>query len=104
MRIKKDDMVTVIAGADKGKKGRVVEAYPKESALIVEKVALVKRHQRPTQQNQQGGIIEKEAKIHVSNVQVICGKCDKPVRVGMKTLEDGKKARVCRSCGEMLDA
>ncbi|MBF0170132.1 MAG: 50S ribosomal protein L24 [Nitrospinae bacterium] len=104
MRLKKDDMVAVIAGADKGKKGRVLEAHPKKGKVLVEKVAVVKRHQKPTQQNQAGGIIEKESLIDASNVQVICAKCDKPVRIGIKALEDGKKVRVCRACGEMLDA
>ncbi len=104
MRIKKDDFVVVVSGAEKGKKGRVVEAIPSENRVIVEKVNIVKRHQRPTQQQRQGGIIEREAKISASNVQVFCSKCDKPVRIGIKKLEDGKKTRICRKCGEMLDA
>ncbi|VAX17662.1 LSU ribosomal protein L24p (L26e) [hydrothermal vent metagenome] len=103
MRIKKDDVVVVVAGAEKGKKGRVLEAVPSENRLIVEKVNIVKRHQRPTQQQRQGGIIEREAKINASNVQIYCSKCDKPVRIGIKRLDDGKKARICRKCGEMLD-
>ncbi len=103
MRIRKDDVVVVIAGADKGKKGRVIGSIPAVRKVIVEGVKLVKRHQKPTQQQRQGGIIEKEAAIDVSNVQIICSKCDKPVRIGGKKLEDGKKVRICRSCGEMLD-
>jgi len=101
--IKKDDIVTVTAGSDKGAKGRVIEAIPSENRVIVEKVNVVKRHQRPTQTQRQGGIIEREAKISASNVQIFCSKCDKPVRIGHKKLEDGKKARVCAKCGEMLD-
>jgi len=103
MKIKKDDMVQVIAGADKGKKGRVIEALPIVDRVIVEGVKVVKRHQKPTQAQRQGGIMEKEASIDVSNVAIICSKCDKPVRVGHKGLDDGKKVRICRSCGEMLD-
>lgn len=103
MKIKKNDIVVVISGADKGKKGRVIEAIPSENRVIVEKVNVVKRHQRPTQTQRQGGIIEREAKIDASNVQVFCSKCGKAVRVAHKRLEDGKKVRICRKCGEMLD-
>ncbi|VAX23097.1 LSU ribosomal protein L24p (L26e) [hydrothermal vent metagenome] len=103
MKIKKDDVVVVIAGADKGKKGRVIEAIPGEGRVIVEKVNIVKRHQRPTPQQRQGGIIEREAKFAASNVAIFCSKCDKAVRIGAKILEDGTKVRVCRKCGEMLD-
>ncbi|MDH5510110.1 MAG: 50S ribosomal protein L24 [Nitrospinota bacterium] len=101
--VKKNDVVVVIAGADKGKKGKVLEVIPSEGRVIVEKVNIVKRHQRPTQQQRQGGIIEREAKIDASNVQLFCSKCDKPVRFGHQRLEDGKKVRVCRKCGEMMD-
>jgi large subunit ribosomal protein L24 len=103
MPLKKDDVVVVITGADKGKRGRIIEAFPDEGRVRVEKVNLVKKHQKPTQRQRQGGIIEMEAKIQVSNVQIYCSKCDKPVRVGHKKLEDGKKVRICRKCGEMLD-
>ncbi|MDH5476811.1 MAG: 50S ribosomal protein L24 [Nitrospinota bacterium] len=103
MNVKKNDVVVVISGADKGKKGKVLEAIPSEGRVIVEKVNIVKRHQRPTQQQRQGGIIEKEAKIDASNVQPFCTKCEKPVRIGHKKLEDGKKVRICRKCGEMMD-
>lgn len=103
MSVRKDDVVVVTAGADKGKRGRVIESFPEEGRIRVEKVNMVKKHQKPTQRQRQGGIIEKEAKIQVSNVQIYCSKCDKPVRVAHKKLEDGKKVRVCRKCGEMLD-
>ena len=103
MPIRKDDVVVVTTGADKGKRGRVIEAFPDEGRIRVEKVNMVKKHQKPTQRQRQGGIIEKEAKIQVSNVQIYCSKCDKPVRVAHKKLEDGKKVRICRKCGEMLD-
>ncbi len=104
MKIKKDDLVVVTAGADKGKKGRVLESIPSTGKVRVEGVRVVKRHQRPTAQQRQGGIIEKEDPIDVSNVQIFCMKCDKPVRVAGKRLEDGKNARVCRKCGEMFDS
>ena len=103
MSLKKNDVVMVISGADKGKKGKVLEVIRSEGRVIVEKVNVVKRHQRPTHQQKQGGIIEREAKIDASNVQMFCAKCDKPVRIGRKKLEDGKKVRVCRKCGEMMD-
>lgn len=103
LTIKKDDVVVVISGADKGKKGRVIEAIPAEGRVVVEKVNVIKRHQRPDPRNRQGGIIEREHKIDASNVQIFCPKCDKPVRIGHKRLEDGKKVRICRKCGEMFD-
>jgi len=103
MKIKKDDVVVVISGAERGKKGRVIEAIPSENRVLVEKVNIVKKHQRPTQQQRQGGIIEREAKIDVSNVQIYCSKCARPARVGHKLLENGKKVRICRRCGEMFD-
>ncbi|MBI4665571.1 MAG: 50S ribosomal protein L24 [Nitrospinae bacterium] len=103
MRLKKDDVVMVIAGKEKGKKGRILESFPEEGRVIVEKLNVVKRHQKPTQRQRQGGIIEKEAKMQASNVQIFCAKCQKPVRIGHKILDNGKKVRVCRKCGEMLD-
>jgi len=103
LKVKKDDVVVVIAGAEKGKRGKIIEAFPTENRVMVEKVNVVKRHQRPTQKQRQGGIIEREAKINASNVQIYCSKCDGPVRIGSKRLETGKRARVCKKCGEMLD-
>ena len=103
MKIKKDDMVEVTAGKDKGRRGKVLSVYPKTGALLVEKVNIVKRHQKPNPQLRQGGIIEKEKSIPVGNVKVVCPKCDKAVRVGKKILEDGKRVRFCRGCGEVLD-
>lgn len=103
MLIKKDDIVVVTSGADKGKKGRVIEAIPSENRVIVEKVKIIKKHQKPNMKQRQGGIIEREAKIDVSNVKIFCSKCGKPTRIAQKKLEDGKKVRVCRKCDEMLD-
>ncbi|MFW2331077.1 MAG: 50S ribosomal protein L24 [Nitrospinota bacterium] len=102
MKIRRDDMVKVIYGASKGKTGRVLESMPKEGMIIVEKVNVVKRHQRPTQDNRQGGIIEKEAKIDVSKVMLICPQCDKPTRVQYKRLEDSSKVRICAKCSEVV--
>lgn len=102
MKIIKNDTVLVVSGNYKGKKGKVLKVFPKENRVIVEGVNFIKRHTRPTQKNQQGGIIEKEAPIHISNLMVICPKCDTPTRLGRKVLDDGKRIRTCRRCGEML--
>ncbi|MBI3581461.1 MAG: 50S ribosomal protein L24 [Nitrospinae bacterium] len=101
--VRRDDFVEVRSGKDRGRRGKVLSVLPKESSVIVEKVNMVKRHQRPSQKVRQGGIIEKENKIRVSNVMVVCQKCDKPVRIGGKRLENGKNVRICRKCGEVLD-
>ena len=102
MRVKTGDMVVVIAGKELGKQGKVLRVFPRRQRLAVEKINMIKRHTRPSQQNQQGGIIEKEGTLHVSNVMLLCNKCDKGVRVGSKVLDDGSKVRVCRSCGEQI--
>ena len=101
--IKKDDKVKVIVGKDKGKIGKVLKVDRKKGGILVEKINIVKRHSKPTQQNRQGGIVEKEMPIQWSNVMVMCGKCVKPARVKMQRLEDGKKIRACVKCGETLD-
>jgi large subunit ribosomal protein L24 len=103
MRIRKNDQVTVIRGKDRGKTGKVRFAYPKKQRIMVEGVNMIKRHARPTGQARQAGIIEREALLHVSNVMLICEKCNKPARIGYRTLDDGKKVRVCRSCHEVID-
>jgi len=101
--IKKDDFVKVIAGKDRGKQGKVLRVFPTEGRLTVEHLNMVKRHTRSTRQMQQGGIIEQEGRLHISNVMLICNKCARGVRVGHRILEDEKKVRVCRRCGEILD-
>lgn len=101
--IKKDDFVKVIAGKDRGKQGKVLRVFPTEGRLTVERVNMIKRHTRPTRQMQQGGIIEREGKLHISNVMLICSKCERGVRVGHRLLEDKKKVRICRRCNEILD-
>jgi large subunit ribosomal protein L24 len=104
LHVRKDDFVEVIAGKDKAKRGKVLRVYPEEGRILVEKVNMIKRHMRPSRLTQQGGIIEREGKIHVSNVMLVCTRCDRPVRVGRKVLENGKKVRVCRRCGEIVGA
>lgn len=103
VHVKKGDLVQVITGKDAGKKGKVIEVIPKKNRVVVEKVNVVKRHTRPTQKLPQGGILEKEAAIDASNVMIFCSKCDRPVRIAHKFLENGDKVRICRKCGEALD-
>jgi large subunit ribosomal protein L24 len=101
--VKKDDKVKVIAGKDKGKIGKVLKVNRKTSRVLVEKINIVKRHSKPSAQNKQGGIVEKEMPIQWSNLMVMCNKCVTPARVKMQRLEDVKKVRVCAKCGEALD-
>ncbi len=101
-KIKKNDLVMVVAGKDKGRRGKVIRVLPSRSRVVVEKVNVVKRHQRATQ-NVKGGILEKEAPIHISNVMLICPECGEPTRVGYKLLQDGRKVRSCKKCGEITD-
>ena len=103
VKIRKGDTVEVIAGDDKGKTGRVLSIDEVKQRVIVEKVNFVKRHTKARRQGQQGGIIEKEAPLHLSNVQPLCPRCDKPARVGSRRLEDGGAVRICRRCGEQID-
>ena len=103
MHVAKDDTVVVLAGKNRGKMGRVLKVLPDKDMVIVEHVNMVKRHQRPTQKLRQGGIIEREAPLHISNLMLVCGKCDKATRVGMRVLADKRRARVCRRCGEIVD-
>ncbi|EFM11479.1 ribosomal protein L24 [Paenibacillus curdlanolyticus YK9] len=103
LHVKKDDNVIVISGKDKGKKGRVIAAYPRENRVLVEGVNIVKKHARPSQANPQGGIIEQEAAIHVSNVMHIDPKSGKVTRIGYKVLDNGKKVRIAKKSGEVID-
>ena len=103
MKIKKDDTVLVIAGKDKGKKGKVRFAYPEKDKIMIEGVNMIKKHAKAKPQVKQAGIIEREAPIAVSDVMLVCAKCNKPVRIGFKILQDGRKARVCRACGEVVE-
>jgi len=102
-KIRKDDQVMVMSGRDRGKTGKVTQVRSSTDRALVEKLNMVKRHQGPTQKMPQGGIVEKEAPIHISNLMVLCAKCKGPVRVGRKALEGGKAVRYCKKCGEVLD-
>ncbi len=103
LKIKKDDMVMVIAGSEKGNKGKVLKALPTEGKVVVEKLHRFKKHQKPTKADPKGGIVEKERAVDISNVMVICSSCNATTKVQYKTLEDGTKVRVCRKCNEVLD-
>jgi large subunit ribosomal protein L24 len=101
--LKRNDRVMVIAGKDKGKTGKITRILSAKNRALVEGVQMVKRHTKPGPTHS-GGIIEKEASIHVSNLMLICPKCTDPVRISRKTLEDGTRVRVCKKCGEALMA
>jgi len=102
LHVKKGDTVMVTAGKDKNKSGKILQILPKKDGVLVEGLNVVKRHTR-AKGNEPGGILEKEAPVHISNVMLYCGKCRKPVRTKTNVLEDGKKARVCVKCGEAFD-
>jgi large subunit ribosomal protein L24 len=103
-KIRKGDTVAVLTGRDKGKRGEVLSVNPEEGRALVRGIQMVKRHQKPTGMNQPGGIIEKEAPIQLSNLALVDPKSGKPTRVGFTVLADGKKVRVARPSGEVLDA
>jgi large subunit ribosomal protein L24 len=102
-KIRKEDQVMITAGKEKGKTGRVLNVNTARGTVMVEKLNLVKRHQKPNAQHRHGGIIEKEAALNISNVMIICSKCKGPVRVGRKELETGTRVRFCKKCGEVID-
>jgi large subunit ribosomal protein L24 len=101
--IKKNDTVMVIAGKEKGKTGKVLRIFPKKDRAVVEKVNFIKRHMRPGAHSRQGGIVEKENPINISNLMVVCGKCTDPTRVGRRVLEDGSRVRYCKKCDEIIE-
>ena len=101
--IKKDDKVRIIAGKEKGKIGKVLRVLHEKERVIVENVNFVKRHTRPGGKTPRGGILEKEASIHWSNVMLMCDKCINPIRIKRQRLEDGSKVRMCGKCGEIID-
>jgi large subunit ribosomal protein L24 len=101
--VRKGDTVVVVAGKERGKKGKVLRVIPEKARVVVERINMIKKHQRPTQKVRQGGIIEREGSIHLSNVMLVDPGSDKPTRVGMRALSDGKKVRVAKRSGEMLD-
>ena len=102
--IRRNDNVVVITGKDRGKRGRVLKVVPGTNRLIVEGVNFIKRHTKPNPQRQiKGGVVEREATLHASNVQLVCPECGKPTRLGRKILGDGRKVRVCRKCEGVVD-
>ncbi|MGA1796032.1 MAG: 50S ribosomal protein L24 [bacterium] len=101
-KIRKDDTVYVITGKDKGKTGKVLRVLPKKGRAVVENINFIYKHMRPSQQLQQGGIIKREGPIEITNLMPVCNKCSKPTRVGFTVLEDGRKVRVCKKCGEVM--
>lgn len=103
VRIKKGDQVMVITGKEAGKSGRALSVASKDHSVLVEKLNIIKRHTKPSQRYKQGGIIERENPIDISNVMVICGGCSKPARLGIKTIDTGKRLRYCKKCGEIID-
>jgi large subunit ribosomal protein L24 len=103
-RLRKNDMVEVLAGRDAGKRGKILKVLPAKGRVIVQGVAFVKKHTRPNpQRNVKGGIAERESSIHASNVMILCGECGKRTRIGKKVLADGRRVRVCRRCEGVLD-
>jgi len=100
VHIKKNDLVMVVSGKEKGKSGRILRVMPEKEKVLIEKINFVKRHARPHGKQRQGGILEKEAPLHV---MILCEKCNKPVRIGRRIVEGSTKARYCRKCGEILD-
>jgi large subunit ribosomal protein L24 len=103
VEIRKNDSVMVIAGKERGKTGKILRVLPEKNAVIIERLNIVKKHSKPRGPQQPGGIVEKEATIHSSNVMIMCDKCNAPVRIGHKILADGKKIRICRRCNEALE-
>jgi large subunit ribosomal protein L24 len=101
-RLKKGDVVKVLAGKDKGKTGKILKTIPEKSRIVVEKVNIIKRHKKPDQKSR-GGVVEKEAPLHVAKVALFCNKCNAGVRVRNKVLEDGKKVRICSKCNEVIN-
>ncbi|HOM99658.1 MAG TPA: 50S ribosomal protein L24 [Acidobacteriota bacterium] len=104
LHVKKNDQVRDLAGKDRGRTGRVLRVFPGKSRAVVENVNTIRRHTRPNpQRNIQGGIVEREAPIHLSNLQVVCPECGRPSRVGYQNLADGRKVRICKRCGGTVD-
>jgi len=103
MHVKRGDTVQVLSGKDKGRQGKVITAFPKSGKVIVEGVAVAKRHQKARMQGQESGIINMETPIYASKVMRVCESCNKPARTGVKILDDGSKVRYCKKCGEVFN-
>ncbi len=102
LRVKRDDTVQILAGRERGKRGKVREVHVKDDRVIVAEVNIAKRHMKPGRNARQAGIIDVEQPLHISNVGIVCAKCDRPVRIGARQLDDGRRVRVCKRCGEQL--
>lgn len=102
LRIRRDDTVQVLTGRERGKRGKVREVRVKDDRVIVAEVNIAKRHMKPGRNARQAGIVDVEQPLHISNVGLVCPKCDRPVRIGAQVLEDGRRVRVCKRCGEQL--
>lgn len=103
LSIRKGDKVAVIAGKERGKRGKVLRVLSKKNQVVVEGLHLIKRATRPSRKNPQGGFITREGGVHASNVQMVCSSCDRPVRIGHRITKSGQKLRVCRHCGADID-
>jgi len=103
LHVKKNDMVKIIAGKEQGKTGKVLRVFPAKSRVVVESLNVIKRHTRPNQLNPEGGIVEKEAPLSISNVMLVCGSCNQATRTGVRLLDDGSKTRYCKKCNESVD-
>jgi large subunit ribosomal protein L24 len=103
LHVKKNDIVQVISGKEKGKSGKILKAYPAKGRIIIEHLNMIKKHTKRRSQGQGGGIIEREGTIHVSNVMLLCPSCKQPTRIAKKFLEDGTRVRCCKKCGEVVD-
>ena len=103
LHVKKGDKIVVLSGKDKGKTGKIIEALPKKSKVVVEGLNTVKRHTKPSQNLPQGGIIVKEAPLHSAKVMLVCPACDKPTRIKKAPLASGALVRACKKCGEVID-
>lgn len=103
-KIRKDDKVKVLSGKDKGKIGKVLKIVSKNNMVVVENINIAKIHQKPTQKNPQGGIVNKNMPLHVSNLMIMCDSCIKPTRIGMKELDNNKRVRICKKCKQQIDS
>ncbi len=103
LKLRKNDNVMIIAGKERGTTGKILKVLSEKDRAIIERLNLVKRHTKPRGPQQPGGILEKEASIHVSNLMLMCDRCNAPIRFGHKVLGDGKKVRICRRCGDTID-
>jgi large subunit ribosomal protein L24 len=101
--LKKGDNVLVITGEDKGKNGKIIDIFPKKNEVIVEGICFLKKHMKPTQKNPQGGIVKQEGPINLSNIKLVCNKCNKPTNIKRDVTKEGKNVRVCKKCGEIID-